>query len=116
MLALCLSNDAKIFKEIRKQRSCSQDFTSTRDGESENISEYLARKYEKLNNQMDDKANLMKQELELKNEISSESLESVDRVARDIVKKAMQQKLTPGIRSGDEHYFRFSDTRNTKGI
>ena len=96
MLASCLNNDANIFKEIRKQRSCQQEFTSTMDGESENITEYLACKYEKLYNQVDDKANLMKLELELKNEISSESLEFVDRVSGDTVRKAMQQKLKLG--------------------
>ena len=96
MLKSCLNNDANIFKEIRKQRSCKQDFSSTIDGKSEDIPEYLACKYEKLYNQVDDKANLMKLELDLKSGISSESLKFVDRITGDVVKKAVHQKLKPG--------------------
>ena len=59
MLKLCLNNDAIIFKEIRKQRSCKQEFPTTFDGESGNISEYLAQKYEQLYNQIVDKASIL---------------------------------------------------------
>ena len=98
MLKSCLNNDANIFKEIRKQRSCKQEFPTTIDGESSDIPEYLARKYEKLYNQVDDKANLSILEHELENKISSGSLEFVDKVTGDAVRKAVQQKLKPGKR------------------
>ena len=98
MLKSCLNNGADIFKEIRKQRSCKQDFTTMIDGESENIPEYLACKYEKLYNQVNDKANLKKLELDLKHEISFESLKFVDRITGDVVKKVVHQKLKSGKR------------------
>ena len=96
MLESCLKKDANIFKEIRKQRSSKQEFTTTIDGESEDIPEYLATKYEKLYNQVDDEANLVKLELALKSKISSDSLKFVDRITESVVKTAVQQKLKPG--------------------
>ena len=96
MLKSCLNKDGNIFKEIRKQRSGKQVFPTMIDGESKDIPEYLARKYEKLYNQVDDKAELEALELKLKDAISSESLEFVDRITGDIVKKLVRQKLKPG--------------------
>ena len=89
----CLNKDTDIFKEIRKQRNCVQACTTTIDGRSTDIPEYLAEKYGKLYNQVDDKENLSVLERELHGMISKESLEFVDRISASTVKSVVQTKL-----------------------
>ena len=93
MLISCLNKDTDIFKEIRKQRNCVQACTTTIDGRSTDIPEYLAEKYGKLYNQVDDKENLSVLERELHGMISKESLEFVDRISASTVKSVVQTKL-----------------------
>ena len=95
MLSSCLNNDTDIFKEIRKQRNCNQACTTTIDGRTEDIPEYLADKYEKLYNQVDDKENLTGLEFDLRKMIKNDSLEFVDRIDANTVKTAVKTKLKP---------------------
>ena len=95
MLKSCLNKDADIFKEIRKQRTSVQSCTTTIDGRSDDIPEYLAGKYEKLYNQVDDKENLAVLESNLRAMITDDSLTFVDRINSCAVKSVIEKKLKP---------------------
>ena len=95
MLESCLSNDNDIFAEIRKTRKSPQTSSSTIDGITDDIPNYLASKYEKLYNGVDDKANLLELERFLELNISDRSQFHVDKITAEIVKKSAL-KLKPG--------------------
>ena len=96
MLQSCINNDGSIFDAIKKQRKCEQTFPSMIDGHTEDIPGYLADKYEKLYNSVDDKENLRHLEFELEGLIDVNSLEFIDRISPDVVRSATQKKLKPG--------------------
>ena len=69
MLNACLENSNSIFDAIKKKRQCKQTPASTIDGHSDDISGYLASKYENLYNAVDDQKNLNEIESHLENNI-----------------------------------------------
>ena len=95
MLQSCLDNDNDIFAEIKKLRQSPQTPSSTIDGIEDDIPGYLASKYEKLYNGVDDKDNLLKLEKFLELNIVGGDQSCVDQITADIVKKSAQ-KLKPG--------------------
>ena len=88
MLQSCLDNDSNIFEEIKRIRRCHQNPPSTIDGISEDIPGYLANKYEKLYNGVEDKNNLNELEHDLRKTIDDKSMVHVNKITPDIVKRA----------------------------
>ena len=95
MLNSCVNHDTDIFKEIRKQRACGKMCATSIDGRSTDIPDYLAGKYEKLYNQVDDRKNLEALESSLSLKIDHNSLRFVDMITPEAVKKAILTKLKP---------------------
>ena len=94
MLQSCLDNDSNIFEEIKRIRRCHQNPPSTIDGISEDIPGYLANKYEKLYNGVEDKNNLNELEHDLRKTIDDKSMVHVNKITPDIIKRAAL-KLKP---------------------
>ncbi len=93
MLNSCLAKDGDIFKEIKEKRNCKQTFSTTIDGHTKDIPAYLANKYEKLYNGVDDKENLKQLEEDLNGKIDEESMEFVNLITEATVKMVTQKKL-----------------------
>ena len=93
MLKSCIENDGDIFKEIREQRKCKQTFATTIDDHTDDIPEYLANKYEKLYNGVDDEDNLKLMELDLEKNIDQRSMKFVNLIDKDVVTSVTQKKL-----------------------
>ena len=95
MLNSCIENDGNIFKEIKRMRKCHQAPATTIDDVSDDIPAYMAEKYEKLYNSVDDEANLAELGEEINEMIVGESLEHVDKINSRVMKEATL-KLKPG--------------------
>ena len=95
MLTACLANDTSIFDAIKKKRKCRQTVPSTIDGHSTDIPGYLASKYEKLYNAVDDKKNLIHLEDCLESSIKQQDIRFVDKINPGVLKLSAQ-KLKPG--------------------
>ena len=95
MLQSCLSNDNDIFAEIKKIRKSPQTSSGTIDGITEDIPDYLASRYEKLYNGVDDKTNLLELEAFLDRSICEQSQFHVNQITAEVVKKSAL-KLKPG--------------------
>ena len=96
LLQNCLDNDGSIFEAIKRQRRCKQTCASTIDGHTEDIPDYLATKYERLYNSVDDKENLIRLEGDIENLIDDKSLTFVNLISTDVVKLVTREKLKPG--------------------
>ena len=88
MLNSCLNNDNNIFKEIKKTRRCTHNPPPTIDGVSEDIPGYLAKRYEKLYNGVDDKLNLAQLESALEVMIDDRSAQYIQLITPNVVKAA----------------------------
>ena len=86
MLNSCLNNDNNIFKEIKKTRRCTHNPPPTIDGVSEDIPGYLAKRYEKLYNGVDDKLNLAQLEYALEVMIDDRIAQYVQLITPNAVK------------------------------
>ena len=95
MLNSCIENDGNIFKEIKRMRKCHQTPATTIDDVSDDIPAYMAEKYEKLYNSVDDEANLAELGETINEMIVGESLEHVDKINSGVMKEA-SLKLKPG--------------------
>ena len=95
MLASCLANDSSIFDAIRNKRKCKQSVPSIMDGRSTNIPGYLASKYEKLYNAVDDSRNLADLENHMEDNIQQKSIRYVNMINSRVMKQSAQ-KLKPG--------------------
>ena len=94
MLSSCLNNDNNIFKEIKKTRRCAPNPSSTIDGISEDIPGYLANRYEKLYNGVDDKSNLAQLGAALEDMIDDRSEYYIQLITPNAV-KAAARRLKP---------------------
>ena len=95
MLHSCLRNDNHIFAEIKKIRKSPQTSSSKIDGITEDIPDYLASRYKKLYNGVDDKANPPKLEGFLDRRICKRIQFHVDQITAEEVKDSAL-KLKPG--------------------
>ena len=95
MLAACLANDSSIFDAIKKKRSCKQVIPSVIDGHDKDIPGYLASKYEKLYDSVNDEKNLMTLRNQLEDSISQDDIEIIDKI-NSAVMKSCARKLKPG--------------------
>ena len=95
MLAACLANDSSIFDAIKKKRKCKQVIPSVIDGHEKDIPEYLASKYEKLYNSVDDEENLMTLRDHLGDRIRQDDIKIVEKIDSSVLKSSAQ-KLKPG--------------------
>ena len=95
MLAACLANDSSIFDAIKKKRSCKQVIPSVIDGHDKDIPGYLASKYEKLYDSVNDEKNLMTLRNQLEDSISQDDIEIIDKI-NSTVMKSCARKLKPG--------------------
>ncbi len=95
MITSCLQNDTSIFDAIKKKRTCAQSVPSSIDGKSEGIPEYLASKYGKLYNAVDDEKNLTDLGADMEMNIKQQDIRFVD-MFNSRVLKLCAQKLKPG--------------------
>ena len=95
MLMACLANDCSIFDAIKKKRKCKQVIPSVIDGHDKDIPEYLASKYEKLYNSVDDKDNLTFLKNDLESKINQDDIKFIDKIDPDVLKSSAR-KLKPG--------------------
>ena len=95
MLTSCLKNDTSIFDAIRKKRKCGHTVPSTIDGHSKDIPGYLATKYEKLYNAVDDEKNLVDLEDFLECSINQQNIKFVEKINSGVLKLSAR-KLKPG--------------------
>ena len=95
MLMACLANDCSIFEAIKKKRKCKQVIPSVIDGHDKDIPEYLASKYEKLYNSVDDKENLVFLKTDLERNIKQDDIRFIDKIDPDALKSSAR-KLKPG--------------------
>ena len=95
MLNSCIENDGNIFEEIKRMRKCHQTPATTIDDVSDNIPAYMAGKYEKLYNSVDDESNIAELGETINGMIAEENLQHVDKITDNVVKEATL-KLKPG--------------------
>ena len=95
MLSSCIENDGNIFKEIKRMRKCHQTPPATIDDVSDDIPAYMAEKYKKLYNSVDDASKIAELGETINEMIVADSLDHVDRITFDAVKEATL-KLKPG--------------------
>ena len=95
MLNSCIENDGNIFEEIKRMRKCHQTPATTIDDVSDNIPTYMAGKYEKLYNSVDDESNIAELGETINGMIAEENLQHVDKITDNVVKEATL-KLKPG--------------------
>ena len=95
MLESCIMDNTNLFDQIKKQRNCNKEIASTIDGHTDDIPEYLAEKYGKLYNSVDDENNLEELNHSLNLEIDQSDNEYVNRITHDVLKNCCS-KLKPG--------------------
>ena len=99
LLEACLKNQNGIFTEIKAMRSNTPSFANTIDGNSENIPQYFANKYEKLYNSVNDEDDLrkIKKVIHQKNKNSDimEVLKITPRIVKEASNKLSQFKTDP---------------------
>ena len=95
MLAACLANDSSIFDAIKRKRKCKQVIPSVIDGHDKDIPEYLASKYEKLYNSVNDEENLMILRRHLEGSINQEDIRFVQKIDSSVLQSSAR-KLKPG--------------------
>ena len=95
MLAACLENDSSIFDAIKKKRKCKQTIPSVIDGHDTDIPGYLASKYEKLYNSVDDEENLMMVKNHLEVSINQDDIKFIEKIDLGVFKSSAR-KLKPG--------------------
>ena len=88
----CFESDADLFSEIRKSRHTKSDVTVTIDGKSnEEIPNAFGKVYGDLYNSIDDKENIDDIYKETNAEITSESLNDVRKIDRNIIKESLNR-------------------------
>jgi hypothetical protein len=95
MLASCIKKDGSIFDSIKKKRRCSHTAPSMMDKESNDIPGYLANKYEKLYNAVEDDSNILDLEQQLAEDIKQDDYEVIGKITPDVLMQAAK-KLKPG--------------------
>ena len=94
LLESCVNNNGNIFDEIKRMRRCHQSPAEVIDDIADDIPGYMADKYERLYNSVDDESNIVDLEKDVKEMITAEDLEYVERITVDIVKESTL-KLKP---------------------
>ena len=95
LLMSCLENNVNIFEEIRRQRKCKQTPISTIDGHKEDIPDYLADKYKRLYNGVNDQENLSTFKSKLNREINQRSCKYSSLLTPELIRQS-SQKLKSG--------------------
>ena len=95
MLHSCAQKDGSVFDAIRKKRRSTNTIATVIDNESDDIPGYLADKYEKLYNAVEDKSNMDEIEKELEEDIKQDDYHFISKISADTLIKAAK-KLKPG--------------------
>ena len=106
LLDACLNGNGDLFKEIKKMRKTKTVFADKMDGITKDIPNHFGSIYKELYNCVQDGEEIKKINEEVENKITVESLDDVNKVTEDEVKKAAAA-LKPG--KGDPMYSFSSD-------
>ena len=88
----CMSKNSNLFDEIKRQRKCNQtSFATSIDGHNRDIPNYLASKYEKLYNSVEDDGSLFEIEEKLDSKIPRLNDQHINLLTSEIMKTASQK-------------------------
>ena len=88
LLQECIKGDSGLFNAIKRMRKCSSSTPNRIDGETNDIPQLFAKKYENLYNSCDDKEELETVSHEIKNNLNSEDINEVDKITEIVVEEA----------------------------
>ena len=95
ILKACLGEGGNLFDEIKKIRKTKVVVATSIDGEKDNIAEHFGNIYSTLYNSAKDEEEMQRVKSKVENAVNETSLDDVDKVTPEIVKKAVQ-KLKSG--------------------
>ena len=88
LLSACLGEGGDLFEEIKKLRQTKRTVATSIDGVKENIADHFGNIYSNLYNSADDEREMESVKVKVENAINEASLEDVNKVTPDVVKKA----------------------------
>ena len=95
MLEACIKKDGSIFDYIKKKRKCPHAVPTKMDNESTDIPSYLAKKYEKLYNAVEDEQRMIEIEKQMEDNITQGQYHVIDKVTPGVLMHAAK-RLKPG--------------------
>ena len=110
LLKAYLGEGSDVFKEIKTMRKTKQVVASTMDGEKEDIAGHFGQIYSTLYNSAEDEDEMERIKLKIENSINKDSIEDVDKVTADLVKKALSSDCFK-----TEMKFSLRDSLNSSG-